>query len=65
MSQWVPVYRDKDKTDERWACTGCGAHDDHNHHHGPGNGVCSCDMRITMVPSEAYRQNYERIFGHG
>lgn len=58
-SGMIPVYRNRDKTVEGWACVKCGAQDRSDHEHGPHNGVCTCDK--LMGPSELYRMNYDMI----
>ena len=63
-SGMIPVYRDREKICESWACVKCGEKTDDSHTEGPRNGVCNCPKCVTLAPSEAYSQNYERIFGH-
>ena len=45
-SGMIPVYRNRDKTVEGWACVKCGAQDRSDHEHGPHNGVCTCQKMI-------------------
>lgn len=65
MSHWVETFNDPGKTRQSWACTGCGVKDrHHDHEHGPKNGMCRCtSTRAVSGNSEAYRDNWERIFG--
>lgn len=63
-SGMIPVYRDKEKTRESWACVKCGQKVDGSHKEGPRNGVCQCPKCMALIPSDLYRQNYERTFGH-
>jgi hypothetical protein len=59
-SGMIPVYRDRNKEHESWACVKCQKQDKNaDHKHGPHNGICTCDKM--MGPSDLYRQNYDFI----
>lgn len=66
MSDWVAVYRSKKRTpeSEAFACRKCGAQYDGSHSAGPPNGLCKCPACTGKTVSEAYKENYRRIFGH-
>lgn len=69
MSQWKAIYRRKSrqKRDEAFACTGCGAqydpeeHEEGCHSKGPLNGLCTCEKVKSVIVSEAFRRGYEQI----
>ena len=60
---WIEIYRHHDMLpeDEGFACTGCGARDDHSHKEGPANDACGCGPKVISIPSKEFRGNFERI----
>lgn len=61
MSKWTECYADKERTRERFACTGCETVVDASHKKGPPNGLCKCDVRVVNIGSKAYRENFPKI----
>ncbi len=60
---WVPAFRDKDKTIPIWANTnGSDVVDYSDHDTGPSNGAYrAAGGKIVSSPSEAFRRNFELI----
>lgn len=60
----IPVYRDREKERQAWACVKCGAISDDHPHTSPPDGVCTCPKCIGAL-SDRYRENYDRIRWNG
>ena len=58
-SGMIPIYRNRSKEIEGWACVKCGAKTMDTHKEGPHNGSCTCLKSISS--SELYKRNYDEI----
>ena len=64
-SGMIPVYGDRNKQVEKWACPKCEGMAIADHADGPPDGVCQCSRIHSGAASEKYRKGYVQIAWEG